>query len=220
MPFTTCQEIVQDVILEAGLVTGSSVQTYTEPTVIQAVNRMFQFLWNKQKWSHLWDWQTGTVDGSTGKLTTALTGVTDYTDIGAIRYNDRSERAVVESTNTEHLRVVGGDALYYTVLPWDDDDAETKFLKFWPIASTTELAIHCGHKPNRFVGASEKVPFDRDIITLGTLWYSIAADGLNPSAAEVAQGMFDLAFTDYCAKNGAKEIGHGRGYSDGTFRIG
>lgn len=220
MGYPTAGDIIQDTLLEVGLVTGTSVQTYAEPQVLAAVNRMFAFLFNKQKWDHLWDWQLATLDGTTGLFTAALTGVRQYEDIDIIRIGDQNNRAVTRSMNTEHLYVTGSDPMYWRPLAWDHADAVTKFVKLYPITATGTVEVHCGHRPERFVANADVVPFDRDIMTLGTIWYTVAADGLNPSAAEVAQGTFDIAYSDYVSRYNAREIGHGRGNRNSdTFRL-
>jgi hypothetical protein len=210
MTYPTLSAVVQQMIIDAGLVSGTSVQTYAEPQAESAVNKIFDFLWNKAKWPHLWDWQTVTLDGSTGKFTAALTGVRQWEDVGLIRVGGSTGQgvAIPRSFDNRHLYATGSQGRFWTPLPWDDADADTKFVKIWPITSTGTLDIHCGHRPETFTG-EDTVPFDKSVLSLGALWYMIAADGLNPSAADVAQGMFDVAYQDYVSRIAPKEIGHG-----------
>lgn len=208
--YKTFGTLRQDVIKRLGLVPGTSVQTYAEPQVEAAIQDMFDFLWDKHQWPHLWKWHTFTLNGTTGLTTEDWTGIRRYEDIAVVR-KDRG-RGIPIATNTEHQYVTGSDALYREILTWDDASAETKFFKFYPITATGTIEVFAGHKPEDFVDTDDIVPFDPNLMILGSVWYALNADGLNEAAAGSAQALFDARFTDYMVRINPTEIGNGRGF--------
>jgi hypothetical protein len=214
LAYSTLREIVDNVIIEAGLVAGSAVQTYTEPMAIMAVNNMFDILWRKEKWAHLWTWVRKTIDPATGKFTTTLDNVQGYEDIADIRLADNRGRSVAQSFDNRHLEVTGSSALFWTALEWDDPDFQTKLIQFWPIGATGDVDVLRGKRPNKFEADNDIVPFDRTVIQAGALWYLLADDGLNPASADKALMLYEAAYQDYMAWTGQKNFGFGSGPSD------
>src|SRR5882672_9387560 len=136
MAFKTVNQLTQSVISLVGLVTGTGVQTYTEPQVRAAIQAQFDMLFIKRYWEWLTDFYSFTLDGATGIVTTNIsTYAADPTDIACIYIKD-TDRRVVHPIDREHLRVTGSNPLYYTPLPWTDTLAATRLLKFWPITAT------------------------------------------------------------------------------------
>ena len=208
MSYPTLKEIYDDAIIMMGQVSGSSVQTYTEPLAVIGVNRVFESLYFKYPWPHLWSWQQATLDGVSGKIAGSLTGVDNYSDVTLVRTSDR-EVEIPFSDGTKHLSVSGSQVLYRTVLPWNDPDFNSKMYKFWPPTATGSLDFFCGHRPAAFEASDDVVPMEKSLMVNGLTWWMLADDGMNPASAEKAQVMFDTTYQDIIARIGAKKIGYG-----------
>lgn len=219
MGFPTYGDIVDDTIVMMGQVSGSSVQTYTEPLVKLAVNRIFTFLYNKMQWDHLWTWETKTLDGTTGKFTTVFTTVKQWEDVTEMRIGG-TERVIPKPVGNEHTIFTSGSTPeFYTVLPWDDADAETKFIQIWPPTATGSVDMLVGHRPENFELPDDKVPMDRSLMVDGAVWWLLEDDGMNPASVDKARTAFDLNYQDIISRAGAKPIGHGRGAQRGSRTV-
>lgn len=208
MSFPTVQKIIQDTIVMMGQVGGSSVQTYTEPLAMIGINRIFEQLFFKYPWDHLWSWQQGTLDGVTGKIAGSLSGVVSYMDITEIRTSN-TEIDIPSPNRTEHLTVNGSVPLYRTPLMYNDADYDTKFFKFWPVTAMGDIDFLCGTRPAEFETGNDVVPMEKSLMVNGLTWWMLADDGMNPASAEKAQVMFDTGYQDIIARLGSKKIGYG-----------
>jgi hypothetical protein len=217
MAFRTLQQIVNNVITELGLVAGSAVQLYTEPQCVLAVNRMFDYLMDKQQWDHLWTWERYALDGVTGTVVGGMETIRDAGDIGQIR-SLTGHRDITRSIGTQHLDAQGTDAVYYSVLAWNHPQA-AGLVQFWPPTATGVVDVYALHRPETFVGGTDVVPFNPLVIELAAAWYVLQGDGLNAANAEKVKIMFDLAYQNYASKLNAFEIGHGVGYQNGQFSV-
>lgn len=218
MAYPRFSQIYGDTITRIGQVDGSAVQKYTEPQVKLGVNRIFNYLWDKRKWDHLWAWEIKTLDGTTGKFTAAFTTVRMPEDIGDI-YISGQNTAVPYSSRTEHLAVTGSRPYYRTMLPWDDADAETKFIKLWPITATGDVEVHVGHRPDVFEGDDDIIPMDYDLMVDGATWWILEDDGSNPASVDKARLVFDQKYQNVVARLNAQPIGFGGGRRDNNVVI-
>lgn len=220
MSFPTFQTIYVDTITQMGLVSGTAVQTYTEPKVKLAVNRVFNFLWNKTRWPHLWVWEQHTLDGVTGKISGTITNVKRWEDIVDIRVGGQ-ETPIPKPSANEHTAAFesGTSPRFHTVLPWTDADAETKFFKFWPITATGPVDLYVGHRPDVFEDNDDKVPMDYDLMIDGCVWWMLKDDGTNPDSAEEAKQAFETGYQDLIARHASGGIGHGAGRRGNTVII-
>jgi hypothetical protein len=98
MAFKTVNQLTQSVISLVGLVTGTGVQTYTEPQVRAAIQAQFDMLFIKRYWEWLTDFHTFTLDGTTGRVTSDISVyISDPTDICDIYIADTDRRVVKRS---------------------------------------------------------------------------------------------------------------------------
>lgn len=220
MAFPTVREILNDTITMMGQVSGSAVQQYTEPMALIGINRIFEYLYNKREWDHLWDWQTGVLDGVTGRISGDITLVTQSSDITKV-IDVQTGKTIPFPISHEHLLTYtsGAQTMYRTELPWNDEDYNTKYFKFWPVTAAGTLGFWCGHRPATFDSDSQTVPMDKTLMVNGVVWWMLADDGTNPASADKAQVLFDKTFQDIVARVGAKQIGAGAGYRNGTVVI-
>lgn len=218
MAFKTVNQLTQSVISLVGLVTGTGVQTYTEPQVYAAIQAQFDILFIKR----FWEWLTPTVsmalDGTTGVVTGTLTTYfNDPTDIKDIWING-TDRRVVPPLDREHLRASGSNAQYYKMMLWNDPLIATKLLQFYPITATDTLDITGRTKPAAFAPTST-VPFPDVVMTQAAAWHLLDNDGINPTASAKAQLLFETSYRDLIANLGEDVIGHGANRYHDNFTI-
>lgn len=213
MAYPTVESIIKNTIQNMGLVTGIGVQQYTEPQIKSSINRMMLFLLGKRRWEHLTHWHNFTLDATTGRTVGDWDSCEQWEDVHEVRVGN-TEQMIVSPVTTEHLYTTGSEALYRTVIPWDDAEAETKIFQFWPFTATGTVDVLYTHRPTAVIAPHDIVPFDEAIINFAVMWDVVSTDGLNPAAAEKAQALFDITFQDWMGKNNAKEIGFGKTFRD------
>lgn len=213
MAYKTAQALMNDTLKAVGLVSGTSVQIYTEPQIYASIQTVFDMVFKKRFWDHLTDWHTVTPNGTTGLSTTDLdTFLKDHTDIEQVWAADWSRR-IVRPYNTDYQLVTGAHVLYYTPIKYDStapDNFNKKVIKFWPVSATGPVAIRCRTQPTDFT-PTDVVPFPAHIMAQAAAWNLLDSDGINPTAAAKAQQMFDLLYQDYVAADGEDVIGYGGG---------
>lgn len=208
MAFKTAKEITQAVVKLAGLVSGTGVQTYTEPQILQSIQLQFDMLFIKRYWEWLTDWHTVVLSGAGGLIASNINSFcSDFVDIDQIYINGTSRR-VVKPIDREHFRASGSNPMYYTPLMWTDALAATKLIKFWPITATGSVDIRCRTKPAVFI-PTDTVPFSDVVITNAATWHLLDNDGINPTAASKAQTLFEVSYRDLIAAMGDDVIGRG-----------
>lgn len=218
MAYKKLQDIVNNVLTELGLVAGSAVQTYTEPQVQLAVNRMFKYLVNKNEWPHLISWEQFTLSGVGGLTAQNFTGIKSATDILQVE-SERGHPIIASGLGRDHLFASGNRAEYFAPLPWTHPEADTKLIRFWPLDATGTVNIRAYFRPDDFISGDDIVPFDPNIIELGAAWYVLQGDGMNAANAEKVRVMFDLNYQDVVGRINKLEIGHGVNTPNGTFSI-
>lgn len=214
MAYKKAKELLLSVQQDIGLVSGTAVQTYSEPQIYRGLQLMFNMMFRKRFWDHLTDWYQLTLNGTSGLFTTDINSIcAGFEDIEQIWTSDFA-RQIVKPFDTSYKQVNGGAALYYTPLIYDADDTTNKFAKkviqFWPITATDTVAMRIRKKPADFT-PEDVVPFPDDIISMGTAWRVLSMDGINPSAAQAAEKMYEILYSDYVANLGTDEIGYGSG---------
>lgn len=218
MAFKTARQITQAVIKLVGLVSGTGVQTYTEPQITAAIQLQFDILFQKRYWEWLSDWHSEPLSGVGGLLTNDISSFCSaFNDVREIYVTD-TDRRVVRPIDREHLRVTGSAPKYYVPLMWNDAQAATRHLKFYPLLATGSVDIKCRTKPSDFV-PDDPVPFPDVVITNAVAWHLLDNDGMNPTAASKAQTLYETSYADLIGNMGDDDIGQGtNGYAPISIR--
>lgn len=206
--FLTRDNLAQRIIKHIGLVSGTSVQTYTQPQVEASIQSMFDMMFRKRFWEHLTERYTYTLDGTLGIITsnvdTLLKGFEDVQDI----FISDTEQKVVKATGNRALRVTGSTPKYWTPLKWGHASFTTRVLQFWPKTATGDVDIVLRTKPDEFT-TDDYVPIAADVMVHACSWDLLENDGINPTAAAKEQMLYGVAYEDYVADLSAGDIGHG-----------
>lgn len=217
MAFLTLAQLNTEILTEIGLVTGSAVQTYTDPQIVVAINRMFRFILRKVDWPHLTSTNTYTLDAVNGYVTQDVSTIIDVADIILIR-DSVTRRKITRSFDDDHLFITDTTVRLWTPVLYSDANFP-KLIRFWPNDAVGSVTIKATHRPTPFVNGTDKVPFDSDIMAIAAAWYLLQGDGLNPGNAAKAKGIFEISFNDYVAQLGTIDHGSAKSYLDGEFTI-
>lgn len=213
MAYKTAEQIMLAVEKDVGLVSGTAVQSYSEPLIYQAIQVIFDMMFRKRFWDHLTDWYEYPLNGINGLLASDIDGVCKgFEDIECIWLSDFS-RQVVKPYQPDYKIVTGSNALYYTPVIYNaasPDDFNKKVIRFWPNTATGSVAMRIRSKPADFV-PQDLVPFPSDVISMGAAWKLLESDGINPTAAQTAQQLYEVLYSDYIANLGEDVIGFGSG---------
>lgn len=213
MAYKTASQIMLDVQKDVGLVSGTAVQAYSEPLIYQAIQTIFDMMYRKRFWDHLTDWYTYALNGTTGLLSSDIDSVCKgFEDIECIWLADFS-RQIVKPYDPSYKIVTGSNALYYTPIRYNaasPNDFNKKIVKFWPVTATGSVAMRIRTKPADFV-PQDLVPFPSDVMSMGAAWKILDSDGINPTAAQTAQQLYEVLYGDYVANLGEDVIGFGSG---------
>lgn len=192
--FKTVQELVDQVLIELGLVTGSAVQVYTEPQILAGIETAFDVLFKKRFWRHLTKTTLHDLDGIVGVVTDTNINIQDANDIEWVRYEPFGESCVI---NNLHGEVYYNRQDYcYDTLTWDDTTYGTKLLQFYPKDLGLKVAIRARRRPANLTSASTIVPLDYIMMKHFIASNILALDGTNPSGEQRQTLLFDARYTD------------------------
>lgn len=204
MAFRTRAELIASVYNELALVAGSSVQTYTEPQVIESIQNSFDHLFAKRFWKHLTTTTFHKLDGAAGVVTDALVGIEDINDIKWIReypFEEYDDVPFFEDGlfNTESR----SQYLSYTTIGYLEPGYEDKRIRFMPPTSVQDIAIRARRKPPIFQEQSV-IPLDYLMLKHLVSANLLSVDGMNPSAEAKQMALFEDRYSTYVSNEGNK----------------
>ena len=206
--YKTITSLTEDVITSIGLVDGTAVQSYTTPQIQKALRDGFYFLERKRVWEHLNSWDTYTLDGTMGIITTDVSGIikTPEQIIGVWRNGENAQ--LVKPTNREHLNSTGTKAKYVTPILHGATNYDTRIFQVWPKTAVGSLDVHI----RTHVDLSDDdavIPFPYDLMQWLAAWMVQEADGMNPANAAKCYQFFDKVYVDYIKNMDNAPIGLG-----------
>ena len=215
--FDTVGNITTDVLHELTLVSGTSVQTYTEPMIVSGINKGFQFLFKKRFWTHLTETTQHLVDANSGLIVDASIAIESIDDVQWVRKEPFEKR--------DALRYLDGEEWFdwmeesYESLSWNNPLYKTKLLRIYPFNINVPIRIRARRMPPRFASADDVVPFDNVCITHLVTANMLANDGVNPLGMQTQYGLFDQRYKDLLAAESGKVSYFGRGGEIETFTV-
>ncbi len=205
--FKTMEQITQKVITELSLVPGVSLQVYKEPVIKDKIQSCFDFLFDKRFWDHLTVTTTHTLNGTTGVVLNDLTGVKSYQHIQWVKYYPYHEGCVFKSKKDgDYLQTLD---YFVTPLPYNDPEFATKVFRIYPQELQLEIKVRALRSIDAF-DDDDVVPFDYLCLTHFVAAETLAADGLNPGAANRQQVLFDQRYQDLITQDSNQSIVYGR----------
>lgn len=213
--FKTRKQLVSTILNELTLVNGSSVQVYNEPIIIDYLQRGFDHLFAKRFWTHLTSTTYHNTDGVSGILTSSIVGLDQLSDIQWIREEPYSPQDEIDY----FPEGVFDDALSgYTGLPYSDPQYTDKRIRIYPENTAKAVAIRARRRPDDFEDL-DIIPFDPLMLVHFVSYTLLAADGMNPAAQGVQQGLFNDRYETLVANESDNKIVSGRRQYGNTFTV-
>ena len=186
MAFKTFAQLITDVTNRLSMVPGVGAQLYADDRIALMLQHKFNVLFDEVFWHQFMVWETMTLDGTLGVVTTDLTDkIKRFEDIRAIFPDNSNSALPILATTINPFELAGTSPINYDGL----NDA-TKVFQIWPKASTGNLIVHYRVKPDDFVSENE-VKFDDEALILGSTYDYLEDDGTNPGATQKFQALFE-----------------------------
>ena len=222
MPFYTPDKLVEQVLNELALVSGPSVQTYTEGMILTHIQNAFDTFFKKRYWAHLCTTSFFVLDGTTGVTTTSVESVVeDIDDVQWIRQSPYREK--VDDIPYIKEGVFDTNEYWYTALPYNHPQYTAKKFLFNPPVEALSIAIRSRIKPPDFVLGAEApapVPLDRVLMQHFVTASALASDGFNPAAQDRHQALADDRYTTLLENEGSQSgYYHINRYRNGEFTV-
>ena len=192
----TLKDMLNDVLIEIGLVPGTSVQVYTEDQVLNAINSSFTFVFEKRFWKHLTYTTEHTLDGAAGVIIDEVAAIEKFTDIQWIRADPYRKSDAIQYIDDEEDFEDQPFSLCYTHLSDVHPQRKTKLIKVLPITQEGNIKIKARRKPDPFENDDDIIPFDSTCLRHLVIATLLSADGMNPSSQNMQQSLFNQRYID------------------------
>ena len=200
--FKSVAQLIDDVLTELGLVTGSAVQTYTEPQIRKGIETAYEVMFLKRFWKHLTATTIHQLDGIVGVVTDANINIASIQDIEWIKYEPFYDTCIIKALNGEPY--YGRYDYCYDTMAWTDAQAAAKLIQFYPQDLALKVAIRARHR-STFTKDDDIVPLDFVMMKHFVASNMLATDGTNPSAEQRQNILFQQRYSDLVA-NDANDI--------------
>lgn len=194
----TLRQIVNDALVIIGEVAGAGVQMYGEDRLRADTIRAFDMLFKKNWWDQFLSWDTVTLDGTTGVITTdTFVNVRDYEDFYAVHRGGQTKPLPNIPKRVNPSTLSGNRAIYWGSLPITHAKFLERRIKIYPITSTGTMDVLTRVYP--IVNGQDwdwgtRMDLDANMLSYGAAFMTLASDDVNPSAAGVARTMMEMHY--------------------------
>jgi hypothetical protein len=194
MPYSTFEDLVQEVVSAVGEVEGTSVQTYSQPRVEKALRMLFSLVFRKAWWPQYCRWNELTLDGTLGVVTTnELADVKDFRDFRVIIPAGQNKPIPKLPYGKNPFEISGTKPLYFESLPVTDSLYTNRKLQFWPKTAIGGVVTHARLDPTIVNGTTLYI--DENILINGAAWVILEDEDINPNAAQLKKELFEEFYT-------------------------
>lgn len=196
----TIREVVDDTLTILGEISGAGVEQYSDDILFNNCIRAFDLLFKKYAWDQYTDWFSLTLDGVTGKVTTApFTNVRDAEDIISVRRDKSTTSLPILGQRLNPYSITGATPLFWKTLPVTDPDYKLKRFKIYPITATGIINVQARIYPKAQGVAwdwDDEMQFDLLLLSSATAYQALVSDETNAGAAEAQRLMMEARFAD------------------------
>lgn len=215
--FDTRINIINKVLIEHGLASGTGVQLYTQPQIESKLTTAFHTLVAKRFWPWLTKTTFHALDGVTGIVTDSNIDIASVEDIAWVRRYPYGTPDTLQYL--AGAPYVDGMADSFDALPWDDVNYSTKLLQFYPPTLSDAIAIKAKHYPKTFNADSDIIPFDAVCLVHYLTFLLLSTDGINPTATTVQFNLFDQRYKDIVESEANHVSVYGTANLTNTFTV-
>jgi hypothetical protein len=184
---STLSQLIVKVQNRLSMVAGTGVQIYAEDVIADMIQHKFDVLFDEAWWPQFTTFQTFTLDGTNGQVTTDVTNlIKRFDDIRIIyRAGGNTPITKLSPTSTNPFELAGTTPIHY-----DSDTAVDKVFHVWPKTSTGNIVVQYRTKPADFT-SEDTINFDDQALVLGSVYDFAEDDGTNPNATQKFQNLFE-----------------------------
>ena len=193
----TFAQLKQRVIASIGEVEGTSVQTYSEPRVTEALEEIFTTLFRKYWWPQYLAWFGPlTLDGTLGIMTDNTFGssVKDIRDVKTIIPSGQEKGIPYLPDSRNPFNISGTTVRYYEALDAANANQSTRIIQFWPKTAIGTVYIQARKIPT--IVDTTLCYLDNNLMIFGASWLILEQEDINPNAAALQERMFNETFAD------------------------
>lgn len=185
MPATLVSDIVSQVITELSQVPGVATQIYATPRIQQYVQDAYLLELQEEWWPEVMDFFQSPLDGTTGRLTTALvpllTGTQiEYSDVAEV-WAEGSNRLLRQLPPGMNPFTISGSLTMYMVA---DYTVVNKPFRTYPITGTGTLVIRAQQSPMLPMSSASYVYIDPLLVAYDAAWMYCVDDGTVPAQVD------------------------------------
>lgn len=183
---TTVRVIVNEATRRLRQTSGTHVQQYTEPQLVDIVNGIFVSIFERYNFSLYHRFSAFNLTGIDGYLLEDMSSfIKQPNDI--IRIMDDND-VTIDKTKfvVNPLRLVGTRPLAYSY-----DSNPQRLLQFYPLEATGIVYIHYKARPVLPFDLEDDIPLPKDLFVSGACADYLKSDGANPDDANKFVAMFD-----------------------------
>ena len=179
--------LIERTIARLSMTPGMATQLYSEDTIAEMIQHKFDVLFDEAFWGQFCSWQTYTLDGMIGVVTTDLTDILKkFSDIQVIFRGDTSVKLSEFSQQNINPNLVKGTSPKF----YEPYNSASKVFRVLPVTSTGSITMRLRTKPAAFTEEDE-VNFDDQALILGATYDYLEDDGTNPAATDKFRAMFE-----------------------------
>lgn len=189
--FPLASAILTKVQRLVGEIAGPQVQQFSEAQYYDHLQRTFNMCFTKYPWEMYRRWHSLTLDGTTGKTTTAPFGdIRDITDFLGVYRNGETSPIPMLPGNVNPFIMNGTYVRNWTSLPITDAAYQAHRLIFYPLTSVADLNVLVRVHPGS-INENTRLYIDQDLLEYGCAWQILEDEGTNDAGANRAQFLFD-----------------------------
>lgn len=206
MPFRTLGEAVKQVAAHMSLVNGNGMTPYSPELIVSYLHRAHTHIVDDGDWSEMELWYTRTLDGSTGKITQTIPGITDWKNIKRIYHESFMTPLPVLSTYVNPL--ASTLMLGYRGLPPEEDiqtGTNRYLVMFYPITLVGQVLFNIEREID-WTNMETVLPIDWWAHVDYASWAYAMDDGTNPAQASKFETSFNLRMNQVRARENARPV--------------
>lgn len=203
MDTKTLQDLITDTERMLYQSAGPAVQVYSQDVLAQKLNQAFTRCFEAKFWPQFNVRETRTLNGTTGKTTTAFTSITDWMDVDRVFKQYSATPIPVMPRSFNALDIPAGSVKFI------DPANDATLFTAYPLTATDQISVVGRSRPTHSgnFNLSDNVPFDYLALEYHAAWEYAIDDASNAALAAKFQALFDsrmeqleeLNFPDFVA---------------------
>lgn len=189
--FANYTSLISTAVMRLRQVQGTQTQLYSETVIGSYIQEGYEILRKETWWPWLMRRASGTLDGTTGKVTgTPWTtiGLADFEDIRAVWLDSYQQRMSMVGEDVNPSTLTGQQyARYVEPLSVFDDPTSNYLFRVLPVLTTGTVYVWARCDPvGLFSTPTVVVPMNRFLLQNYAMWRYMTDDGSNPGASSAA----------------------------------